>query len=113
MWKNLLLLVSSLLTVFSLAEAGIRILGFRGEMSWSVHDIVRVNDAILNYRLKPNSTSFSGDVVYRLNSRGFRDVEHRYQKNSKVYRIMVLGDSVAFGYKVPFEEIFPRNLLCR
>ncbi len=110
MWKNLLLFVGSLLMTLLLAEAGLRVLGFRGEVSWNLHDIVKVDDKILNYRLKPNSTSFSGDVVYRLNSRGFRDVEHRYQKDAQTYRVVVLGDSVAFGYKVPLEETFARQL---
>jgi hypothetical protein len=85
MWKNLSLLIGSLLTVFSLAEAGLRMLVFCGEISWSV-------------------------VVYPLNSSGFREVEHRYQKNPQAYRIMVVGDFVAFSHKGPFEETFPGQL---
>lgn len=48
MWKNLLLFVGSLLMTFLLAEAGLRVLGFRGEVSWNLHDIVKVDDKILN-----------------------------------------------------------------
>jgi len=45
------------------------------------------------------------------NSLGFRDVEHAVAKPAGVYRIVVLGDSVAMGLHVDrSEDIFPRVL---
>jgi len=45
------------------------------------------------------------------NSLGFRDVEHRVAKPPGVYRIVVLGDSVAMGLHVDrSEDVFPRVL---
>jgi lysophospholipase L1-like esterase len=45
------------------------------------------------------------------NSLGFRDVEHAVAKPAGVYRIVVLGDSIAMGLHVDrTEDIFPRVL---
>lgn len=109
MLKNILLLMVSLLATFFVGEGALRAMGFKGEVEWSVTDVVKVDDEVLNYRLKPNSVSFSGDVTYSLNSLGFRDLDRPFEKGSKL-RILVLGDSVAFGYKVKFEDLFSRQL---
>jgi lysophospholipase L1-like esterase len=107
--KNTLLLSVSLLVTLAVGEGVLRAMGFRGEVEWSVSDVIKTGDAVLNYRLKPNSVSYAGDIAYKLNSLGFRDVERPYEKGSK-FRILVLGDSVAFGYKVKFEDIFSQQL---
>jgi lysophospholipase L1-like esterase len=58
----------------------------------------------------PNlSTSFAG-VGMTINSRGWRDAEYFLEKPAKVTRIMVIGDSVAFGYGVELEQMFPKVL---
>lgn len=107
--KNALLVSVPLLVTLAVGEGALRAMGFRGEVEWSVSDVIRTDDAVLNYRLKPNSVSYAGDIAYKLNSLGFRDVERPYEKGAK-FRILVLGDSVAFGYKVKFEDIFSRQL---
>lgn len=109
MFKNALLLTISLVFAFLAGEGALRAMGFRGEVEWSVTDVIKIDDEVLNYRLKPNSVSFAGDVAYKLNSLGFRDLERSYEKGSK-FRVLVLGDSVAFGYKVKFEDLFSRQL---
>lgn len=45
-----------------------------------------------------------------INSAGFRGAEWPAAKDAAVYRIAVLGDSVAYGYSVALEETFPRRL---
>ena len=107
--KNFLLFSLSLLVALAIGECALRAVGFRGEVEWSVTDVIKTNDAVLNYRLKPNSVSYAGDIAYQLNSLGFRDLERPYEKGSK-FRILALGDSVAFGYKVKFEDLFSRQL---
>lgn len=46
----------------------------------------------------------------QINSRGFRDREHLVPKPTAAYRILVLGDSVAFGDGLRAEETFVKRL---
>ena len=56
----------------------------------------------------PNlSTNFAG-VPLTINSRGWRDGEFSLKKPQGVRRIMVIGDSVVFGYGVKLEDTFPK-----
>lgn len=56
----------------------------------------------------PNlSTNFAG-VPVTINSRGWRDGEFSLKKPDGVRRIMVVGDSVVFGYGVKLEDMFPK-----
>jgi hypothetical protein len=50
------------------------------------------------------------DLVQHRNSRRYRDVEHEMEKPAGVTRIVILGDSFAFGQGVADEEIFARVL---
>jgi hypothetical protein len=50
------------------------------------------------------------DLVQHCNSRRYRDVEHSVEKPPGVTRIVILGDSFAFGQGVADEEIFARVL---
>jgi hypothetical protein len=95
----LLAFTSILFAVFS-GEIALRIVGFHGEVEWIISDTIHIEDAVLNYRLRPHSVTTVGSVTYRLNSSGFRDAERTRQKEKGVARILVLGDSVAYGYKV-------------
>ncbi|HXU45618.1 MAG TPA: SGNH/GDSL hydrolase family protein [Thermoanaerobaculia bacterium] len=51
------------------------------------------------------------DYLGASNRLGFRDVDHQVAKPAGVYRILVLGDSIAAGLKVDrFEDTFPAVL---
>jgi lysophospholipase L1-like esterase len=50
------------------------------------------------------------ELLYRINAQGFRDRERVRPKPSGMYRILVLGDSVTFGFGVQPEESFTRLL---
>jgi lysophospholipase L1-like esterase len=50
------------------------------------------------------------EVLYRINAAGFRDHAHLRPKPKGVFRVIVLGDSVAFGYGVPLAETFPKRM---
>ncbi|RKY41991.1 MAG: hypothetical protein DRP85_04300 [Candidatus Makaraimicrobium thalassicum] len=49
-------------------------------------------------------------VEVRINSKGLRDHEYSYSKPPDTYRILVLGDSITFGWGVPFEETYSKCL---
>lgn len=51
------------------------------------------------YRGKP----FSEDYQFKLNSRGFKDVEFEVEKAPGTYRILGIGDSFAYGI-IPYEN---------
>lgn len=51
------------------------------------------------FRRKP----FSQDYTFRLNSKGFKDIEFNREKEPGTYRILGIGDSFAFGI-VPYED---------
>jgi hypothetical protein len=110
MIKNGLLLLFSILFSGVICEMILHGLGYRGEVVWFIEDVVPKDDKILNYRLRPNFTTFSGAVSYKTNSHGFRDLERDYEKRESTTRVLVIGDSVAFGYKVKFENTFSRKL---
>lgn len=46
----------------------------------------------------------------KINSYGQRDYEYPIDKASNVYRIVILGDSVAFGTGVAIEDTYPKRL---
>lgn len=83
-------------------EIGLRLFW---RMSTLKKDIYQTSaNRTLRYELKPNThTKFEGfDVA--INSDGFRGKEYPLKKEKNTYRIVLLGDSVAFGRLIPFEH---------
>ncbi len=69
------------------------------------------------FELKPDSsTIFTGQfvkispTVIQVSSQGIRDYEYPIVKPDGVYRIILLGDSVAFGWGVELEQTFAKLL---
>lgn len=50
----------------------------------------------------------TGQVLYRVNADGFRSRLYARPKPPGTFRILILGDSVAFGYGVKEDEAFPQ-----
>lgn len=101
---NLVVFVFSLLS----AEVGLRVFW---KMSPLQGEIYRASsNKTLRYELKPDTrTIYEGHQV-SINSAGFRDREYSRGKPKGTYRIIVLGDSVAFGrFNLP-EDNLPRRL---
>ena len=55
----------------------------------------------------------TGEVLYRINADGFRGPRHARPRPAGRTRLVVLGDSVAFGYAVDEPSAFPRVLEAR
>jgi lysophospholipase L1-like esterase len=67
------------------------------------------SDPALIYELAPGSSCEREGVAIAINSAGFRDDEFP-QHPPDGLRIVVLGDSVAWGWAVPMESAFPQVL---
>jgi lysophospholipase L1-like esterase len=65
------------------------------------------------YGLRPGVERRLGEprpATYRINSAGFRDRERGAAPTADRFRILVLGDSLSFGYGVEGEESFPAQI---
>ena len=71
-------------------------------------------DETLGYKGIPNmKTAFripEFSTIVKLNEKGLRDYNHEYENNLGKYRILVLGDSMTFGYGVENNEAYPNVL---
>ncbi|MFM7292335.1 MAG: SGNH/GDSL hydrolase family protein [Planctomycetia bacterium] len=63
-------------------------------------------DPEVGHRHRPNAQRILMGVDVRTNSLGLRDVERQRDKPAATYRILVLGDSITFGWGVAFEKTF-------
>jgi len=76
-------------------------------------EIARFDDA-LGWSLVPGARAVSKStgqaIEYAINSSGFRDREFPREKPAGVFRILVLGDSHAFGFGVPLDTHFTKLL---
>lgn len=98
------LVLASVALVLGLAEIVASSIG--GRASFRGLHAVRPGAPWL-YDLEPGASARDeGGISYRINSTGFRDAERTIEKPADVFRIAVLGDSVAFGYGVEVEEGF-------
>lgn len=65
------------------------------------------------YGLRPGAEGRIGDLggkFYRINADGFRDRDFQRAKPDGAYRVVVVGDSIAFGYGVELEDSFAKVL---
>lgn len=121
--RRLLLLASSLVVALLLAEVAVRVLRARGDRQVlaasqllegapadvppggeaTLAQIVRAakNPSIV-YELRPNLDVTYQGVRVQTNADGFRGPARSRAKPANGYRIVALGDSVLFGWGVPF-----------
>lgn len=76
---------------------------------------VMTYDAVVGWRPIPNSEVIEdagyGSYHVAINSKGLRDSEHEFEKAEGIYRVVVLGDSITFGYGgVEQSELFTEIL---
>jgi hypothetical protein len=67
-----------------------------------------LSDAVLGQRLAPNYRGWFAGVPVQINALGFRDDrDYTLEKSPKVFRILVLGDSVTFGHGTRSDTTYP------
>ncbi|MGQ0811537.1 MAG: SGNH/GDSL hydrolase family protein [Nitrospiraceae bacterium] len=66
---------------------------------------------VFGHQLVPNFEGFGPlDLPVKINSHGFRDEEHAWEKERDTLRILGLGDSFTFGWGVSHKETFLKQL---
>jgi len=107
------LVVLGAVAALALGEAAVRLLVPSGSVSElrGLHEL-RLDRGWL-YGLRPGAEgrlSSTGDTLYRINQDGFRGPRHARPRPAEAMRVVVLGDSIAFGYAVEEASTFPRVL---
>ncbi len=78
-----------------------------------ISDVVLVGGPIC-HRLAPAARGVQRSPEYavdiQISEQGLRDQYHPYEKRGDVFRILLLGDSHAFGWGVAMDEAFPQVL---
>lgn len=62
------------------------------------------------YLFRPNEDYLWGGIPVHINSRGFRSEEFDLPKPSNTYRILNLGDSIAFGWAIGQSDTYGKQL---
>jgi len=69
-----------------------------------------VDDPVLNWRNRPSSEFFAGNIAYRFNEKGYRDHSYLSDKPGNTFRIFLASDSIGFGTNVRLEDAYPKLL---
>lgn len=111
---NLSLFIFSVLFALLLSEIALRLLGFEPLYVSPERDRFWKYDPLLGWAHEPGqegvfeTRQFRTEV--RINDKGLRDRTHSYERQNDTRRIVVLGDSFAWGYGVEESERFSQLL---
>jgi len=108
--KNVALFLASCFFSLFIFEVALRMYGFhydplqpfRGQREMILHPSSR---PILKYELTPGASADVWGEHVAINSHGFRGPEPKAASSSR-YRILILGDSIVFGYRLSYEATF-------
>jgi lysophospholipase L1-like esterase len=109
--KKIGLSAASLLITLIGLEIALRVGGYNPLKDWRAgRDSVLRPSAYpeLKYELTPGASSIAWGANIKINSQGFRGTEP--SSNPSTYRVIVLGDSIAFGNNLPVEDTFSFQL---
>ena len=111
---NLSLIILSTLFALLLSEAALRLMGSDPMYVSPERDRFWKYDSLLGWAHQPGQEGIfetpQFSTVVRINKNGLRDREHSYERQNGSKRILVLGDSFAWGYGVEESERFSQLL---
>ena len=111
---NLSLIIISTLFALFLSEIALRIIGFKPLYVSPERDRFWKYDSLLGWTHEPGQEGIfetpQFSTVVRINEDGLRDRRHSYESQNDIERILVLGDSFAWGYGVEESERFSQML---
>jgi lysophospholipase L1-like esterase len=111
---NLGLLAAASLLALLLAEAAVRVMGWEPLYVSPERSRFWRHDAMLGWAHRPGQSGMFATPQFRTHVRispqGLRDREHSYERAPGTRRILVLGDSFAWGYGVEEPDRFTQRL---
>ena len=109
-FKNLALSAVSLLITLIALECALRLFGYNPPSYLRQTDYTLRPSVYpgLRYELSPGTATRARGKEIKINSQGFRGPEP--SSDPAVQRVIVLGDSITFGYNLAVEETFPFQL---
>jgi lysophospholipase L1-like esterase len=111
---NVSLIILSTLFALFLSEMALRIMGFRPMYVSPERDRFWKYDSLLGWAHEPGQEGIFETpqfrTIVRINDKGLRDRPHSYERQNNTERILVLGDSFAWGYGIDESERFSQLL---
>jgi lysophospholipase L1-like esterase len=114
MLVNLSLIIISTSFALILSEIALRLMGVSPLYVSPERDRFWKYDSLLGWAQEPGQQGMfetpQFQTVVRINENGLRDRERSYERQDDIKRILVLGDSFAWGYGVEESERFSQRL---
>ena len=111
---NLFLIIGSTLFALFLSEITLRVMGIDPLYVSPERDKFWKYDSLLGWAHQPGQEGIFETEQFRtavrINENGLRDREHSYQRQNDLRRILVLGDSFAWGYGIEEADRFSQRL---
>jgi lysophospholipase L1-like esterase len=109
--SHLGLTILSICLTLVVLEVGVRIINPQDLEFWDSHAFRRIQETEPHFieNIPGGQANFIG-VPVTINTHGLRGAEIRSPKPSNTTRILVVGDSVTFGYGIPLESTYVRVL---
>jgi lysophospholipase L1-like esterase len=115
--KSLLGSILIFIVCLIFAEVALQVAYYQPSNELDLQTVIQVvgyedvlNQSVIVYRGLPNAYLNDKGYVYDFNEDGIRDYEYSIDKPEGVFRIVVLGDSIAMGTGVNFEDSFSEVL---